>query len=126
MLSLLHSLSTGFLVCLLLFGSFARFTRGSHSFTRAFHAYQLDRNADEQLITPIAAADLCLALLLLPSATRPVAAAFIALGMGGGLYVRLVKQRRDATVDVALTAVAFVAFVTSLLPHGPLLHPKSS
>ena len=116
MLSLLHALSTCLLVCLLLFGSFSRFTRGSHSITRSFHAYQRDRNDDEQLMPFIAAVDLCLALLLLPRLTRSLSAFLISAAMSVGVYRRLVVQEhKDATIDVALTAVAFVCLVTSLV-----------
>ena len=126
LLSLLHGACVAFLVCLLLLGSFSRFTDGR--FTRSFHAFQLDRNDDEQLRYVIPAVDLCLALLLLPRLTRPVSAALIALAMSGGLYMRVAQQHKDATLDVLQTAVAFAALFTSLAPlvHVSKAHPKTN
>ena len=111
-LSVIHAFSTFFLVCLLLLGALARFTRGSAPLTGAFHDYQCDRQSDENLMSLIAACDLGLAVLLIPRFTRPLAAALISAAMAGGAYFRMQHQHRDATVDVALTAVAFTVLST--------------
>ena len=129
MLSFLNSLSTAFLVCLLLFGSFTRFTRGSYLLTHSFHAYQRDRNSDEHLMDTIASIDLVLSTLLLPRLTRSLSALLITAAMSAGLYMRVVKERKDATIDVALTGVALFVLVSSVLvgrSSQSAAHQKSS
>ena len=63
----------------------------------------------------IAAVDLCLALLLVPRTTRPLSAFLITAAMSVGVYMRVYEQRKDATYDLGLTAVAACALATSLL-----------
>ena len=113
-LSTIHNVGTAFLVGLLLFGCFSRLTRGVYPFTRSFHAYQLDRNSDEQLMNVIAGTDLVLALLLIPRSTRWFSALLISLAMGIGAYVRVAKEHKDATVDLLLLASAVTVLTSAL------------
>ncbi len=134
LLSTVHNVATLFLIGLLLFGSFTRFTRGVYPLTRSFHAYQLDRNSDEQLMNVIAGTDLVLALLLVPRSTRWFSALLISLAMGLGAYVRVAKEHKDATVDVLLLASAVTVLSSALqlrrstwpfLQQKPHTHYKS-